>query len=56
LLLFAGAKARIVARVTQLKADMPLRELRQARKRSQQDLAREQDVASDQPGLSMHPA
>jgi hypothetical protein len=42
-------KARVVARVSQLKADMPLRKLRQARERSQEDLMREQDAASDQP-------
>jgi transcriptional regulator with XRE-family HTH domain len=32
------------ARVTQLKADMPLHELRRARERSQEDLARELNV------------
>ena len=37
-------KARVAARVSQLKADMPLHELRQARERSQQDLARELNV------------
>ena len=37
-------KARVAARVTQLKADMPLHELRQARERSQEDLARELNV------------
>ena len=37
-------KARVTARVTQLKADMPLHELRQARERSQEDLARELNV------------
>jgi hypothetical protein len=41
--------ARVVARVSQLKADMPLHELRE---RSQEDLARELNVASDQPGGS----
>ena len=34
-------KARVGARVSQLKADMALHELRQARERSQEDLARE---------------
>ena len=33
-------KARVVARVTELKAEMALHELRQARERSQDDLAR----------------
>jgi hypothetical protein len=50
-------KARVAARVTQLKADMSLHELRQAHERSQEDLARELNVeqpreldsASDQP-------
>src|SRR5258707_8246957 len=37
-------KARVAARVTQLKADMPLHELRQARQRSQEELARELKV------------
>src|SRR5258707_2888641 len=37
-------KARVAARVTQLKADMPLAELRQARERSQEELARELKV------------
>ncbi|MHB8268972.1 XRE family transcriptional regulator [Bradyrhizobium sp.] len=37
-------KARVAARVTQLKADMPLHELRRARERSQEDLARELNV------------
>jgi transcriptional regulator with XRE-family HTH domain len=37
-------KARVAARVTHLKADMPLHELRQARERSQEDLARELNV------------
>jgi hypothetical protein len=45
-------KARVVVRVSQLKADMPLSELRQAGERVQEDLAREQDVASDQPNGS----
>jgi hypothetical protein len=45
-------KARVVARVSQLEADMPLRELREARERSQEDGAREQNAASDQPGGS----
>ena len=39
-------KARVAARVSQLKADMPLHELRQARERSQEDLAREQNVVA----------
>src|SRR5436305_9257656 len=34
-------KAAVAARVSQLKAEMALHELRQARERSQQDLARE---------------
>jgi hypothetical protein len=38
------------ARVTQLKADMPLHELRQAHERSQEYLARELNVDSGQPG------
>ena len=33
-------RARVAARVTQLKAEMALAELRQARKRSQEELAR----------------
>jgi DNA-binding XRE family transcriptional regulator len=37
-------KARVAARVTQLKGDMALHELRQARERSQEDLARELNV------------
>ncbi|HEU0082120.1 MAG TPA: XRE family transcriptional regulator [Bradyrhizobium sp.] len=37
-------KARIAARVSQLKAEMALHELRQARERSQQELARELNV------------
>jgi ribosome-binding protein aMBF1 (putative translation factor) len=37
-------KTRVAARVTELKADMPLHELRQARERSQEDLARELNV------------
>jgi hypothetical protein len=45
-------KARVVARGSQLKADMPLHELRQAHERSQEDLAREPNAASEQPGGS----
>ena len=37
-------KVRVAARVTQLKTDMALHELRLARERSQQDLARELNV------------
>jgi len=37
-------KARIAARVTELKAEMALHELRRARERSQHDLARELKV------------
>lgn len=37
-------KARIAAKVRALKAEMPLAELRQARERSQQELARELKV------------
>ena len=37
-------KARVAVRVSQLKADMPLHELRRARERSQEDLARELNV------------
>jgi len=33
-------KARVAAKVSELKADMPLSELRQARERSQKELAR----------------
>jgi len=37
-------KARVASRVSELKADMALHELRQARERSQDDLARELGV------------
>ncbi len=37
-------QARVVARVSELKHEMALHELRQARERSQQDLARELNV------------
>jgi Helix-turn-helix domain len=37
-------KARVTSRVSELKADMALHELRQARERSQEDLARELKV------------
>jgi transcriptional regulator with XRE-family HTH domain len=37
-------KARVASRVSELKADMALHELRQARERSQEDLARELKV------------
>jgi transcriptional regulator with XRE-family HTH domain len=40
----AARKARVAARVSELKTDMALHELRQARERSQEDLARELKV------------
>ena len=45
-------KARVAVRVAQLKADMPQHELRQAPERSQEDLARELNAASDRSGGS----
>jgi transcriptional regulator with XRE-family HTH domain len=46
----AERKARISAKVNALKADMPLAELRQARERSQEELARKLKV--NQPAVA----